>query len=219
MLRPEVPVAVERLNEVLAGVDDDLVRAPSALPGWSRAHVIAHLANFSDAMTRQVEQALAGRLVEFYDGGRPARDAAIEAGARRSAEELRNHAKRATAELLAAWQRVDDWSRPVKHRDGTLADTVYTGWRELEVHTADLALAPTTDDWSEAFCLHLLEFLQPRVPEGVRLVLQTPDVHWAHGSGTDTVVAGRLTDVTAWMAGRRPRGPLTGDLPELAPWP
>jgi maleylpyruvate isomerase len=34
-----------------------------------------HLANFSQAMTRQVDESLAGRLIDMYDGGRAARDA------------------------------------------------------------------------------------------------------------------------------------------------
>src|SRR5688500_9160925 len=104
---------VARLTAVLAGLDDEAVRAPSGLPGWSRGHVLTHIAYFSEAMTRQVEEALAGRLVEMYDGGRPARDAAIEAGAGRSADELREHVRSATAALLDAWRKVDDWSRPV----------------------------------------------------------------------------------------------------------
>ncbi|WP_432940632.1 maleylpyruvate isomerase family mycothiol-dependent enzyme [Kribbella sp. CA-253562] len=220
MLKPEVPAAVARLNDVLAGVDEATVREPSGLPGWSRAHVIAHLTNFSDAMTRQVDEAREGRLVEFYDGGMPARNAGIEAGSTRSAEELKQQVGRATAGLLAAWEKVDDWSRPVTHRNGTLADTVYTGWREITIHTADLGLDhATVDDWSQDFCLHLLDFLRPRVPEGTRLVLQAPGVRWEHGEGDERVIEGKVTDLTAWMAGRQPRGPLVGELPELSPWP
>lgn len=220
MLKPEVPAAAARLNAVIADVDEAAVREPSALPGWSRAHVMAHIANFSDAMKRQVDEAVAGRLIEFYDGGMPARVAAIESGSTRSAEELKQNIARATAGLVAAWETVDDWTRPVTHRNGTLADTVYTGWRELAIHTADLGLDhATSDDWSPEFCTHLLTFLRPRVPEGTHLVLQAPGVRWEQGEGDEVVIEGKLTDLTAWMAGRQPRGPLTGDLPELLPWP
>ncbi|WP_344221660.1 maleylpyruvate isomerase family mycothiol-dependent enzyme [Kribbella sancticallisti] len=218
-MKPEVIAAAGRLDGVLAELDDTAARAPSGLPGWSRGHVVTHLANFSEAMTRQVDEALAGRLVEMYDGGRPARDAAIEAGAGRPAEELRQHVSRATTGLIAAWERVDDWTRPVRHRDSTLGATVYAGWRELEVHTVDLAMAPTSDEWSEEFCLHLLDFLRPRTPDGLHLILDTGENRWENGSGEPRVLSGRLTDLTAWMAGRQPREPLTGDLPELAPWP
>ncbi|MEU4394905.1 maleylpyruvate isomerase family mycothiol-dependent enzyme [Kribbella sp. NPDC023855] len=218
-MKPDMEATVARLTAVLAGLDDEAARAPSGLPGWSRGHVLTHVANFSEAMTRQVEEALAGRLVEMYDGGRPARDAAIEAGAGRSADELREHVRSATTGLLAAWRKVDDWSRPVTHRNGDLAATVYTGWRELEVHTVDLALEPTSDDWSVEFCLHLLDFLKARTPDGLHLILVGGNTRWENGTGEDRVLTGTFTDLTAWMAGRRPVRPITGDLPELKPWP
>lgn len=218
-MKPDVEGSVARLDVVLAEVDETAARALSGLPGWSRGHVLTHIANFSEAMTRQVDEALAGRLVEMYDGGRPARDAAIEAGAGRSAVELTSHVRKASAELLAAWSKVDDWTRPVMHRNSDLAATVYAGWRELEVHTVDLALEPTTDGWSQAFCLHLLDFLRPRTPDGIHLILDAGDLRWENGTGENRVLTGALTDLTAWLAGRRLVHPITGELPELNPWP
>lgn len=221
--RPDqaVRAAISRLNDVLEEVDEATVRAPSALPGWSRGHVLIHLAHFSQAMARQVNEALAGRLVDMYDGGRPARDAAIEAGAGRPAPDLLEAVRTSTAGLLDAWGNVGptDWSRLIRHRDGTVADTVHNAWREVEVHTVDLDLGPTSDQWSAAFCLHLLDFLRPRTPDGVRLVLQAEETRWEHGTGEPRTLTGALTDLTAWMAGRTPAGPVRGDLPELKPWP
>lgn len=75
----DVRATAHELLAVTADLDDTTARGASALPGWSRGHAITHIANFPEAMTRQVEEALQGRLVEVYDGGRPARDAAIEA--------------------------------------------------------------------------------------------------------------------------------------------
>ncbi|TDU91533.1 maleylpyruvate isomerase [Kribbella voronezhensis] len=220
-MQPDLTAAVDRLNAVLEGVDEAAVRAPSRLPGWSRGHVLTHLANFSEAMTRQVEEALAGRLVEMYDGGRPARDAAIERGAGRPAGELKRHVRQASQGLLQAWQKVgpDDWDRPVRHRESTVAATVYTGWREYEIHTVDLGLEPTSDAWSTEFCLHLLEFLRPRTPDNLHLILRAPDLEWEAGTGETRVLTGALTDLTAWMAGREPQRPVSGDLPALDPWP
>jgi maleylpyruvate isomerase len=165
-IRHEVKAAADRLNDIVADVDEDAVRAPSGLPGWSRGHVITHIANFAEAMARQVEEALQGRLIEVYDGGRPARDAGIEAGAGRPATELKQHLLEATTALMAAWDKVgpDDWDRPVMHRNSDLAAAIYATWRELAVHTVDLALAPTPDGWPPEFCRHLLDFLRPRTP-------------------------------------------------------
>ncbi|WP_433161270.1 maleylpyruvate isomerase family mycothiol-dependent enzyme [Kribbella sp. CA-247076] len=221
-IRPEVTAAAQRVNDTVATVDDTAVRAPSALPGWSRGHVITHLANFSEAMTRQVEEALAGRLVEVYDGGRPARDAAIEAGAGRPAPELVSHLRQSTGALIAAWEKVgaDDWDRPITHRDSTLAVGIYACWRELAVHAVDLVLEPTATVWPKEFCLHLLDFLRDRTPEGIHLVLQADDgTSWENGTGERTVLTGTLTDLTAWYAGRRAPGPVNGPAPELLPWP
>jgi len=218
-VNPDVEASAARLNAVLTSLDDEAARAPSGLPGWSRGHVLTHIANFSEAMTRQIDEARAGRQVEMYDGGRPARDAAIEAGSGRSAEELRQHVREASDGLIAAWNKVDDWSLPVTHRNSDLAATVYTGWREYEVHTVDLALEPTTDGWSEEFCLHLLDFLRPRTPDNLRLILDAGNTRWENGTGQDRVLTGTLTDFTAWYAGRPPVRPITGDLPELNPWP
>jgi maleylpyruvate isomerase len=218
-LTPDVEASVERLNVVLAELDDEAVRAPSGLPGWSRGHVLTHVANFSEAMTRQVDEARAGRLIDMYDGGRPARDAAIEAGAGRSAEALKHHVSTACAGLLAAWEKVDDWSRPVRHRDSDLATTVYAAWREYEVHLVDLALQPTSDDWSEEFCLHLLDFLRPRTPDGIHLILDAGHIRWENGSGEDRLLTGTLPTLTSWLAGRALAHPITGNLPDLNPWP
>ncbi|GAA3548311.1 maleylpyruvate isomerase family mycothiol-dependent enzyme [Kribbella ginsengisoli] len=218
-MNPPIEASISRLNALLVDLDDATVRAPSALPGWSRGHVLTHIANFGEAMTRQIDEARAGRLIEMYDGGRPARDAAIEAGAGRSADELRDHVAATSAGLLAAWEKVDDWSRPVRHRDSDLAATVYAGWREYEVHTVDLALEPTSDDWSEDFCLHLLDFLRPRTPDGIHLILDAGTTRWENGTGEDRLLAGRLTDLTSWFAGRPLVREITGDRPELKPWP
>jgi maleylpyruvate isomerase len=107
----------------------------------------------------------------------------------------------------------------VRHRDSTLGDTVYAGWRELEVHTVDLALDPTSDDWSREFCLHLLDFLRPRTPDNTRLVLRAGETTWENGTGEPRIPTGKLTDLTAWLGGRTPQNPIDGDPPELTPWP
>lgn len=222
-LTAEVSRGVDRVNAVLSDVDDAIARAPSALPGWSRGHVMTHLANFCHAMARQADEAHAGRQVDVYAGGRPARDAAIEAGAGRSADELRQAVAAGTADLLRAWSAVgaDDWSRPVRYRDGVLLDTAYCAWREVEVHAVDLDLGPVPAGWSAEFCLHLLDFLRPRTPDGVHLVLAADDadLRWEHGSGRTRTVTGQLADLTAWLAGRTPTGSIGTDLPELLPWP
>ncbi|MEU4744994.1 maleylpyruvate isomerase family mycothiol-dependent enzyme, partial [Actinosynnema sp. NPDC023658] len=147
----------------------------------------------------------------------PARDAPIEAGAGRSAAGHRPAIADAAARLAKAWADVRDWDTPVFYRDGTLAGTAYAVWREVEIHTRDLDLGPVA--WSPEFCEHVIDFLSPRVPAGVRLTLRAGDRAYAVGEGEDVVLTGSLTDLTAWLAGREPEGRITGDRPELDPWP
>jgi maleylpyruvate isomerase len=90
-------------------------------------------------------------------------------------------------------------------------------WREVGIHTRDLDLGPVT--WSPEFCAHVIDFLSVRVPEGIRLTLDAGDDRWTIGDGEDVTVTGSPTDLTAWLAGREPEGPITGDKPELKPWP
>jgi maleylpyruvate isomerase len=208
---------------LLDGFTDAQARADSVLPDWSRGHVVTHLAELARAFVRQVEVALAGRTAEVYEGGRPARDAAIEAKAGRPAAELRADLLAADADLEQAWRGLTDadWSRSIRYRNGVLLDTAYARWRETEIHAADLDLGYRSADWSEELATYLVDFLAKRVPDGVALTISAGPLRRVIGSGTPVAVQGELTDVVAWLAGRTPAGELagTGNLPELGPWP
>lgn len=203
------------LAAVIEDLTDEQVAQPSVLPGWTRGHVLAHLAGVTAGLAGQAEHE--GTKVEVYPGGRPARDAAIEANAGRSAAEHRAAIAEAAARLAKAWAGVRDWDSPVFYRDGTLTDTAYAVWREVVIHTRDLDLGPVT--WTPEFCDHAVEYLAERVPEGVRLTLQAPDRRWTIGEGEEVTLTGSATDLVAWLAGREPDGPVTGERPELKPWP
>jgi maleylpyruvate isomerase len=213
-----------RLRALLPGLTEDALRAPSALPGWSRGHVLTHVEGVGLALARQARYALRGRQVEVYDGGRPARDAAIEAGQARSAPLLRAALEEALDEIEASWSAVGaaDWDRPVRHRDGTVATAAQAWWRELGIHTADALLGPAVADWPRPFCAHLVTYLSARLPDGLRVTLTATDTDdsWTFGEGRPVAVTGHAADLAAWLAGRHPATPLTGDpLPPLSDWP
>ncbi|MEO6086835.1 MAG: maleylpyruvate isomerase family mycothiol-dependent enzyme [Umezawaea sp.] len=219
-----VPVwaANTRLPGLLHGLTDESVIADSVLPGWTRGHVLAHLAGVAAALARQVEYGLEDRKVDVYDGGRPARDAAINARAANPAADLVEAVLASAGAFDRALAKIgpDDWTRSVVYRDGTLVDVVQAYWREVEIHSTDLRLGYTPATWSPAFCDHLIEFTAPRAPEGVQVVLRADDGQtWTWGSGTPVEVSGARTDLAAWAAGRTPVGSLTGELPELKPYP
>lgn len=213
-----------RLRGLLGGLGEDAVRAPSALPGWTRGHLLSHVEGVARALARQARYALRGGLVEVYDGGRAARDAAIEAGHGRSAAQLAAAVGDALDEAEASWAGVgpEDWQRPVSYRDGTVRTAGLAWWREVEIHTSDALLGTGPDRWPPQLCVHLVDFLSVRVPDGTALTLTAVDADrsWTLGGGEPVAVGGRLTDLAAWLAGRAPQQPLTGDpLPELGSWP
>ncbi len=207
-----------KLADALHELPDEQLGHPTDLPGWSRGHVLAHIEGVTSAVARQAE--LEGSPTEMYEGGRPARDEAIERGATRTAAEHRQAVASAVARLGEAWSGVSDWSARVVYRDGTLLDTAHALWREVEIHHRDLLLGPVP--WSQEFRDHAVAFLTPRVPDGVKLVLTPADAPgWVLGAGERVELAGAADDLVAWLAGRTPAGELTttGELPELKPWP
>ncbi|MEH1127391.1 maleylpyruvate isomerase family mycothiol-dependent enzyme [Micromonospora sp. CPCC 206061] len=220
---------VERVREsharergLIDGLTDDEVRAQSALPGWTRGHVLAARLAFVRAADRQIAYALAGLQIDFYDGGRKGRDAAIAANADRHADDLVVEMHQATRTLDHAWLRLadSDFDRRVRYRHGgTLYDLLKASWREVEVHCVDLNLGVRPSTWPPELCDQLFEFLAPRVPDGVQVKLNTPDGrHWTLGRGGLVQITGGHADLAAWLAGRQPEGPLhssTGTLPDL----
>ncbi|MGX1620198.1 maleylpyruvate isomerase family mycothiol-dependent enzyme [Streptomyces sp. NPDC055506] len=212
------------LQRLVAGLDDQQVAEASALPGWSRGHVLAHLTDNARMFARLAEHALRGELVAGYDGGVDERNAIIEAMAGRSAAEHRAELAAHTAVLEAAWARVGDmdWARPVTFRNADLAATVFARWREAWIHMVDLECGVRPDDWPEDLAAHAIAFLLGRLPAGTRLRAEDVGHQWSVGDAEPgTVVTGRVRDLAAWLAGRTPvMTPMaTKGLPALGPWP
>lgn len=234
-------VAGEDLKATVRGLDEDSFGEPTALPGWSRAHVVAHAEGISRAMQRQVEHAAQGSLIELYDGGVEGRVQAIEAWAQRPVAEQVQALVAAVDAAVGAFEHArDHWEAKISYRDGTVADGALALWRELVIHTSDLDAGSTSRDWSDRFCHYLIDFLAARVPEDTALTLhplgQEPIIvrasdgeDAATGTTHTVVVTGTLQDIAAWLAGREPVGGLeatdaadaadTVSLPDLGPWP
>jgi len=219
-----------RLEEVLDRLTDAQVATASPLPGWTVGHVLAHVVGVGTAVARQIEHARADRLVAFYDGGMPARDAAIEASAGAPAEDHARDVRAAALRVESAFAalRDDEWGAPIQHRNGTALAVAHAWWRELGIHLTDLELGVTNVVWSSALCEHLVRYLSPRVPEGTRLELRPSDggEGWEIGAGSVVTVRGAVGDLAAVLAGREPVGTLVverdgeaGSLPDLLPWP
>ncbi|MDQ7802222.1 maleylpyruvate isomerase family mycothiol-dependent enzyme [Amycolatopsis sp. A133] len=214
-----IPVAAvaeahRRLHRALDGLTDQQVREPSPLPGWTRGHVLAHVTDAGRALADLVEHALLGVLVPLYDPATHDRDGIIEATAGRTAEEHRRALLQQSVRLEDAWARVRDWDQHVDYRDGKLSSTVFARWREVWIHAVDLDVGIGVIDWPEDFAVHAVDFLAARLPSGV--TARAGDRRWGSGGAE---VTGSARDLAAWLSGRAAGDGLTGNLPELGPWP
>ena len=75
------------LLERLGDLTDEMVARPSLLSDWTVGHVLAHIAQQGDSITRLFLAAELGEVVDQYEGGFAARVAAIDGAASRSAAE------------------------------------------------------------------------------------------------------------------------------------
>jgi maleylpyruvate isomerase len=230
-LLEELRRAADVVASITAKLTDQDVGAPSELPGWTRGHVLAHMAGISNAMARQLEFAARGETVELYDGGYEGRTRAIEMAAGHALAEHKADLESALERALGSFGALDSagWRQPISYRGGVAYDGGLALWRELVIHATDLGTGRGPETWSHSFCDELIRFLAARVPEGNRYVLQPlglPPATIGSGSAA-TAISGMLTDIAAWLAGRTPTlGSLRAtaaadsvDLPELLPWP
>jgi maleylpyruvate isomerase len=228
---PHFEETILATTRYLAGIEnltDDDVREPSALPGWTRGHVITHLSRNADALTRVLHAAQAGTTVSMYDS-QESRDADIEAGAGRSAAELIEDAAASWGRLLQAENEIHD-----VHLDATFTRRAgqeplpvrYVGQMrrtEVEVHHADLLIGYTAADWPTDFTRHLIGRRQDELAAGPSMVLSATDADglWKLGPGQGPEVKGTLADLAWWLVGRGDGAGLVssaGELPHLEKW-
>lgn len=82
-------------------LDDQSVRAASRCQGWTRAHVLSHLSRNADALGNLASWAITGTPVAMYKSPQ-ARDADIEAGSTRSAQDIFTDLKESAARFASA---------------------------------------------------------------------------------------------------------------------
>ena len=225
----ETEMATSRYLEALGGLTDEDVRSPSLLPGWSRGHVVTHLARNADAMVNLLHWARTGEERYMYPS-REQRDAEIEEGSTRSAEELRADSSAAAGRLLQALNELD-----VGHEDALVArnpgdqpfparEVPTIRWVEVNVHHADLGIGFGPADWEPGFATVLLDRVLQDRADGPAMVLRATDTGgvWRYGvQGQGPEVSGRACDLAWWVVGRGDGAGLTSDadrLPHLGSW-
>ncbi|MBT2488694.1 maleylpyruvate isomerase family mycothiol-dependent enzyme [Streptomyces sp. ISL-96] len=214
--------ATDRLLAATDKLDNGAVTQPSRLPGWTRGHVLAHLARNADA----VVNVLAGR--PMYASAE-VRDADIERDAPRplavQLEDLRDSAVRFVETAAAP----AEWSRTVTLRNGVTDSASRIPFRrlvEVELHHVDLGIGYELEDLPEEFTGREIEFLADRFagnPGVPAIVLTATDGRqWHTGSteGDPVNVTGTAPDLLGWLAGRRDGAALDtagAPLPALPP--
>jgi maleylpyruvate isomerase len=215
-----------------AGLTDHAVRQPSLLPGWSRGHVLSHLARNADAMVRTLDGARHGAPTPMYPGDRAVREAEIEAGATRPADELVADLAASAARLERAWSAMTGraWDVDALTRTGPVPAwrTLAMRWREVEIHWVDLDIGYGPAAWppklvaSQLPALARPNRLGPRLPAGVAVDVEATDTgdRWSVGDGPGRVaVTGPSWALMCWLVGRPAavRSEL-GEPPDLAAW-
>ncbi len=232
-LRSAVGAATGQLRQTAAGISDQQASEPSALPGWSRGHVLAHLARNADGLRNLLIWARTGIETPQY-ASPAAREEEIEAGAGLPAAELLADVD-ATARLLDDEAgRLPDaaWAAQVSGIFGNKHPAWYTLWRrlsEVEFHHVDLAAGYQPAAWPEEFAVYGLQrvgadFAGPRSPA---VLLRCSDVAAAVQIGPPDIeaavtVTGPVRSLLAWLSGRGQGDGLIpqpgGLLPKLPSW-
>jgi maleylpyruvate isomerase len=228
----EMAAATDRLLESVDSMSPEAVEGPSLMPGWTRGHVLTHLARNADAITNLVLAARTGDGRPMYPDGPEGREAAIQAGAARHLGDLRLDLDESAERLLAAF--ADGFPAEARSREvAMLRGATAYGWeiplirvREVEIHHVDLAAGYTPEQWNDAFAARTLDQLAPffrsarDCPVGV-LVATDVDARWdVAADGPE--LAGPVTELAAWLVGRSPGGGLAarpaGAVPPAPRW-
>ena len=218
-----VAEAQQRLEAVAGRMTDADVQAPSALDGWTRGHVLSHLARNADSQVGMLEGAARGEIVAQYPGGDAQRDGDIEAGAGRSVADQLADLETGHRRFLAAAAELsgDEWNRHTLSRLGELPAwvTPWARWREVEVHGVDLGLAPTGGE-ARLSADFVAQFLPPELD---RLPGRLPGAEPSTGAVVD--LTGEPAEQLLWLMGRAAPtvrlivDAVAGDQSTVAPWP
>jgi maleylpyruvate isomerase len=223
--------ADQRLVRTVDGLSDEEYAGPSGLPGWSRAHVVAHLALNAEALARVVEGLARDEQVPMYDSPE-ARDDDIDELAEAEPSEVRERLLAGTTRFSEAAVALppDRWAGVVERTPGGRHFPAHQvlGKRltEVEVHHADLDAGYTAADWSQEFSATLIQSMRGRAwPSPFRILARDLAQTWDFGPDVSgergPTVAGDSHVIAWWLTGRGTGADLTvdqGRLPEVETW-
>lgn len=228
-----VTAATERLIATAATLDDADLTAPSLCPGWTRAHVLTHVARNADALSNLLSWARTGRANPMYPS-LEARDADIAAGAGRGIAEIVDDLGESADRFVRAVMEMPDdgWERQVRRGFAATGDplpgrrVLWLRLRELEVHHVDVDAGYSPGDWPDPFVRRALDETVRafgRRDDVPALTLEVDGGTVEHvGAEAPVTVGGPPAELLGWLTGRSPGDGLrvqpAGGLPELPAW-
>ncbi len=202
-----------RFFEQVDALPDAELRTGSALPDWTRAHVVAHVARNAEAMCRLLSWARTGTKQYMYPDT-DARNRDIESSAGQDAEALRSDLKRASAQFVEDVETLPDgkWSAQVRTfhgRDIPASFVVFMRVREVWLHLVDLGTGASVETWPGELVDALLDDVtatmtaRPDAPS-IHLHPTDRDRDWLIGTDPDAAqnITGTAADILAWLTGR-----------------
>lgn len=233
MMRPmtsdPLAAATSRLVRTVDALDDAAYAEDSLLPGWTRSHVVAHLALNAEALADALRGVVAGEPVAMYPGDE-ARDAAIEELAAAGPTTLRARLYAAATELADAVAAVpeDRLDAVVERTPGserTFPAHAVPAMRlaEVEIHHADLGAGYTAADWPVGFAVALVERRHAAVGATLGATLVATDAGRTWQAEAGPTVSGTAGHLGWWLTGRGGDDSLTtdstdGELPRIEAW-
>ncbi|MEU2281793.1 maleylpyruvate isomerase family mycothiol-dependent enzyme [Streptomyces sp. NPDC013178] len=219
-----------RLQEAVDALPPHADTEPSALPGWTRGHLLTHLARNADALVNLLTWARTGIPTPMY-ASPDQRTRDIEAGVGRPLAEQRADVResaerfRESAEALSD----DDWSATVTSGMGRQIPASEVPWlraREVWIHLVDLRVGVGMDvlppDLAWALVGDVAGWMTARVDPGIGVELSAAG-HGTVALGVGPVgvtVTGPPYALAGWLIGRGTPEALqvTGELPDIPNW-
>jgi maleylpyruvate isomerase len=224
--------ATAAVADTVAALPEGALAEPSLLPGWTRGHVLSHLARNADGFMNLLTWARTGEETPMYPDD-DARERGVAEGAARPADEQ-------LADLRAAADRLEQaaadlppaaWATQVVMRTGRVIAAAEIPWRrlvELRLHQVDLDAGVGCADLPADFLARELAWVLDGLTghEGVaavRLHDTSSGEKWTAGAAAEpeVTVSGDTAALVAWVTGRGSGEDLTADprgpLPVLPP--
>lgn len=213
MVTLHVEAATQRLLSTVDRLPDNAWSGPSHCAGWSRGHVIAHLALNAEALAGVLRGVRDGVPTTMYRSD-DARDRDIDDLAELAAtspaavrERLRT-AVAAFAEVIAVADGLPKeatFERTPGGRELPARAVPFLRLREVEIHHADLGAGYTASDWPPDNAMSFLsnDARQYRGP-GFHAVATDEPARWTFGEtdATSPTVSGPLGALAWWATGR-----------------